>query len=350
MAKKSRKKSKNKSNTIAKTALHIVVLTTIITAICYNIFFNQAFDGEVNIRITSNTTYGELVAQIQPALRSGVHRIAFDFYAKRLNLEKRYRVGSYSFDDENIIQIVRRIALGDQTPVKLVIGEARTLPHLADKLAAQLKADSKDILSAMRSPKLRKELGFTKDSIIAIFIPNTYEVWWNIAPERLIQRLKQEYNRFWNSERTAKLKRCKLTQYEVMTLASIVYEETKATSEMPTIAGVYINRLRGGMRLQADPTVKYAIGDFGIKRILHKHLRYPSPYNTYLNYGLPPAPICIPSVAAIDAVLNYEQHNYLYFCAHPDLNGKHVFARTLKEHNINARKYAEALDRLKINH
>ena len=348
MAKKSKKGGKKKSNTIVKAVLHIAVLTAIITAVCYNIFFNQAFEREVNIRVTSETTYDELVAQIHPSLRSKVHRIAFDFYAKRLNLEKRFRVGNYSYDDENVIQIVRRLALGDQTPVNLVIGEARTLPHLADKLAAQIKPNSAEILAAMRSPKLRKELGFVKDSTIAMFIPNTYEVWWNTSPEQLLHRVKREYDRFWNATRTAKLKRCRLSRYEVMTLASIVYEETKTTSEMPTIAGVYINRLRGGMRLQADPTVKYAIGDFGLKRILHKHLRHQSPYNTYINRGLPPAPICIPSVAAIDAVLNYEEHNYLFFCAHPDLNGRHVFARTLKEHNTNARKYAEALDRQKI--
>ena len=325
------------------------VLAAAIVIVFYSAFYGKAIDNKRNIRITSNSTYGELVGQIRPLLSSGMHRLAFDIYAERLNLEKRFRAGNYTFDGgESVVQIVRKFALGEQTPVKLVIGEARTLPHLAGKLAMQIEADSLAILSAMRNKQLRKELGFVKDSTIAMFIPNTYEVWWNSSPERLLHRIKSEYDTFWNETRTAKLKRCKLSEYEVMTLASIVYEETKIASEMKTVAGVYMNRLNRKMPLQADPTVKYALGDFGLKRILHKHLRYKSPFNTYVNRGLPPAPICIPSVTAIDAVLDYEEHNYLYFCAHPDLNGSHIFARTLKEHNANARKYSEALNRLKI--
>jgi UPF0755 protein len=139
-----------------------------------------------------------------------------------------------------------------------------------------------------------------------------------------------------------------MSRYEVMTLASIVYEETKAVDEMARVAGVYINRLRKGMPLQADPTVKYALQDFGLKRILHKHLRTKSPYNTYVNKGLPPSPICIPSIAAIDAVLNYEKHSYIFFCARPEFDGRHNFARTLSEHNANARAYSAALNKLKI--
>ena len=183
---------------------------------------------------------------------------------------------------------------------------------------------------------------------IAMFIPNTYEVYWNISPEKLLYRISREYSRFWNEERTTKLKRCKLSKYEVMTLASIVYEETKIASEMRMIAGVYINRLRAKIALGACPTIKYAMGDFELKRILHKHLTYRSPFNTYTNRGLPPAPICVPSIEAIDAVLNYAEHKYLYFCARPELDGRHNFARTLSEHNVNAQKYSAALERLKI--
>jgi UPF0755 protein len=163
-----------------------------------------------------------------------------------------------------------------------------------------------------------------------------------------LQRLKREYDHFWSEERTAKLKRCGLSKYEVMTLASIVYEEVKIPSEMRMIAGVYINRLRKGIALQACPTVKYAMGDFALKRILHKHLTYRSPFNTYINRGLPPAPICVPSVTAIDAVLNFDKHDYLYFCARPELDGRHNFVRTLKEHNANAQKYAKAIERLGV--
>ena len=200
----------------------------------------------------------------------------------------------------------------------------------------------------MRNKQLRKELGFVKDSTIAMFIPNTYEVWWDITPERLLHRIKREYDHFWNEERTAKLKRCGLSKYEVMTLASIVYEEVKIPSEMRMIAGVYINRLRGGIALGACPTIKYAMGDFTLQRILHKHLKYRSPFNTYINRGLPPAPICVPSVAAIDAVLDYAEHKYLYFCARPELDGRHNFSRTLKEHNANSRNYSAAIKKLGV--
>jgi UPF0755 protein len=160
--------------------------------------------------------------------------------------------------------------------------------------------------------------------------------------------MNREYSAFWNEERTAKLKRCRLSKYEVMTLASIVYEEVKIPEEMRMIAGVYINRLRKGIALGACPTVKYALGDFGLKRVLYKHLQCESPFNTYKHRGLPPAPICIPSTVAIDAVLNYEDHNYLYFCARPELDGRHNFARTLSEHNANAAKYSAAINKLGI--
>ena len=317
--------------------------------VLYSAFYGKAFDNETVVYISSETQYDALIEQLRPSLNSNLQRLAFDFYAKRLDLEKRFRTGRYMFrEGESVIRAVRRLALGEQSPVKLVVGEARTLPQLAGKLASQIEADSATLLSAMRNKRLRKELGFVKDSTIAMFIPNTYEVWWDITPERLLHRIKREYDHFWNEERTAKLKRCGLSKYEAMTLASIVYEEVKIPSEMRMIAGVYINRLRRGIALQACPTVKYAMGDFALQRILHKHLKYRSPFNTYINRGLPPAPICVPSIAAIDAVLNYADHNYLYFCARPELDGRHNFARTLAEHNANSRKYSAAIEKLGV--
>ena len=317
--------------------------------VLYSAFYGKAFDNETVVYISSETQYNALIEQLRPSLNSNLQRRAFDFYAERLDLEKRFRTGRYMFrEGESVIRAVRRLVLGEQSPVKLVVGEARTLPQLAGKLASQIEVDSATLLSAMRNKQLRKELGFVKDSTIAMFIPNTYEVWWDITPERLLHRIKREYDHFWNEERTAKLKRCGLSNYEVMTLASIVYEEVKIPSEMRMIAGVYINRLRRGIALQACPTVKYAMGDFALQRILHKHLKYRSPFNTYINRGLPPAPICVPSIAAIDAVLNYADHNYLYFCARPELDGRHNFARTLKEHNANSRKYSAAIEKLGV--
>ena len=246
-----------------------------------------------------------------------------------------------------MVKLVRMLVLGEQTPVNIVVGEARTVPQLASKLSKQIMADSTTIITALYDKKLRAEMGYVRDSLIAMFVPNTYQVYWTILPEKLLARLKRESDNFWNEERLSKLKQTKLSRYEAMTLASIVYEETKNRGEMPKIAGVYINRLRKNIALQACPTVKYAMGDFALTRILYKHLKYDSPFNTYKYAGLPPAPICIPSIAAIDAVLNYEKSNYLYFCAKPEFDGTHNFARTLSEHNANSRKYNEALARLK---
>lgn len=334
---------------LLKKALALAIVVLLMVVAVYSLFYGKAVENEMDIRITKTTTYDEITNQITPSLRSIPHRIAFRIYAKRLHLNERFRGGYYKFSErESVIRIVRRLVLGEQTPIRLRIGEARTLPQLVSRIALQIEADSATLLSAMRDKHIRKELGLVKDSTIALFIPNTYEVYWDITPEMLLQRIDREYSRFWNEERTEKLKRCRLSKYQVMTLASIVYEEVKIESEMRMIAGVYLNRLRAGIALGACPTVKYAIGDFTLKRLLYKHLRYRSPFNTYINRGLPPAPICVPSVVAIDAVLDYEKHNYLYFCARPELDGRHNFARTLSEHNANARKYSEAINKLGI--
>ena len=334
---------------VLKSLLWVAIVAVCGVTLLYSAFYGKAVDAERVIYINRTTQYSDIVEQLHPALRSKMHQQAFDFYAERLNLEERFKTGRYVFrEGESVIRAVRRLVLGEQTAVKLVVGEARTLPQLAGKLAKQIEADSATLLSAMRNKQIRKELGFVKDSTIAIFVPNTYEVWWDIAPEQLLHRIKREYDRFWSAERTAKLGRCRLSKSEVLTLASIVYEETKIPSEMRMIAGVYINRLRGKIALGACPTIKYAMGDFELQRILHKHLTYRSPFNTYINRGLPPAPICVPSIEAIDAVLNYAEHKYLYFCARPELDGRHNFARTLKEHNANAQKYAKAIEKLKI--
>jgi UPF0755 protein len=187
------------------------------------------------------------------------------------------------------------------------------------------------------------------EAMFAMFIPNTYEVYADVTPEAFVRRMKQESDRFWGDElRKQKLERSGLTPYEAMTLASIVHEETSMKDEMARVAGVYINRLERGMLLQADPTLKYAAGDPTIKRVLNKHKVIDSPYNTYIHLGLPPTPIAMPDMAAIEGVLDVERHDYLYFCARPEMDGRHNFARTLKEHNRNAAAYHRALDRMKL--
>jgi UPF0755 protein len=190
--------------------------------------------------------------------------------------------------------------------------------------------------------------GLDSANIKSLFIPNTYEFYWNTTAEGFTDRMIEEHNRFWNADRMAEAEHLGMTPAEVVTLASIVEKETNKNDEKQAIAGVYINRINSGWRLQADPTVVYAIGDFNIKRVLNKHKKYESPYNTYLNLGLPPGPICIPSISSVDAVLNYEDHDFMFFCAKDDLSGYHVFARTNAEHRRNAKRYQEALDERRI--
>lgn len=321
----------------------ILLLTIVASLVTYAAFYGSAIDEKLSIKVEKETTYDALCQMVEQSLNSKLHSAAFAFYASHISLERRFKSGYYEFKPEtSVIRIVRRLALGDETPVKLIINNCRTLAQLSQQIANQIACDSVQIISAMHNKELRAELGYAKDSLIATFIPNTYEVYWTISPEKLLRKMKSESDRFWNAERIAKLKRTKLSQYEVMTLASIIYEETKCTEEMPIIAGVYINRLRRRIPLQACPTVRYALNDFTITRILYKHIRTRSPFNTYTRQGLPPAPICIPSIAAIDAVLNYAEHRYLYFCAKPEFDGRHNFARTLREHNANSQQYLRA--------
>lgn len=318
--------------------------------VAHNSFYGDAVSEEASIYVDTDTSYDQLCNDIKSSIGdSALKFAAFNIYASHINLRERYKVGHYRLTkDMSVIRIARILALGEQTPINLVVGGARTIPQLAAKLSRQIAADSAEIVELLYDKRVRASHGYVRDSIMAMFIPNTYEVYWTISPEQLLQRMHREYDTFWNESRESKRKALKMSRYEVVTLASIVYEETKAVDEMPRVAGVYINRLRKGMPLQADPTVKYALQDFGLKRILRKHLRTKSPHNTYINKGLPPSPICIPSIAAIDGVLGYEKHSYLFFCARPEFDGRHNFARTLREHNANARAYAAALNERNI--
>ena len=212
----------------------------------------------------------------------------------------------------------------------------------------QLMLDKEELLSLLNDSAYCDSLGFTLETVMAMFIPNTYEVYWNIPAEKLMQRMKREYKSFWTDARLEKAKAINLTPVEVSVLASIVEEETAATDEYPIVAGLYLNRLHRGIPLQADPTVKFAVGDFTLQRILFEHLEIDSPYNTYKYPGLPPGPLRIPTIKGMDSVLNYMKHNYLYMCAKEDFSGRHNFAATLTEHNRNANRYRAELNRRKI--
>lgn len=242
------------------------------------------------------------------------------------------------------LQLIQRVQRGEQIPVRLTINYMRLPEQFASKVSKQLMMDSTEIMNYITDNEKMAELGYIPEHLFALVIRNTYEVWWTISVEKLMKRLKKENEVFWNTNnRLDKAEKLGLSIPEVITLASIVEEETNYQPEKSRVAGLYLNRLRKGIRLQSDPTVKYALKDFKLNRILFEHLKVDDPYNTYKYVGLPPGPIRLPSVATIDAVLNAEKHNYIYMCAHPDFNGTHNFAVTLAEHNRNAAKYHVAL-------
>lgn len=243
-------------------------------------------------------------------------------------------------------ELLSIIGRGNQQPVKVTFNNIRTADKLAGVVSKYIEADSLSLINAFNNSGIIDSVGLKRETFLSLFIPNTYEFYWNCSAEEFVGRMKKEYDRFWSQDsREEKLSELGMTKEEVSILASIIIEESKHAPEMPLIASVYLNRLKIGMPLQADPTVKFALGDPTIKRVLLRHLDVESPYNTYKNGGLPPGVICVPPIVAIDAVLNSEKSDYLYFCADSGLTGKHVFAKTLSQHNVNAKKYASELNR-----
>ena len=256
------------------------------------------------------------------------------------------KTGRYAIKPtDNMRYLHRRLSMGYQTPIKLTVGSVRTLDRIARNTARQLMVDSCEIANILKDTAYISKLGFTPETLPALFIPNTYEVYWNMSAEDFMQRMLKEHKAFWNEKRLKQAEAIGLTPIEVATLASIVEEETANQAEKPMVAGLYINRLKKGMLLQADPTVKFSLQEFGLKRILFKHLEVDSPYNTYKYAGLPPGPIRIPSYQGLESVLNYTKHNYIYMCAKEDFSGTHNFAVTSAQHAANARKYQQALNR-----
>jgi UPF0755 protein len=274
---------------------------------------------------------------------------SFNWVARKKNYPRHVNPGRYRITmGMNNNQLINMLRSGRQEPVNLLINNVRTTEKLASVVSRQIEADSLAIMELLRDRDYLNQLGFSPETVPAIFIPNTYEFYWNTDADEFIGRMKMEYDRFWNSERTEKAAEIGLTPVEVITLASIVDEETVMKDEEKRIAGVYMNRLRKNMRLQADPTIKYVAGDMNMSRVLRKHIGIDSPYNTYKYGGLPPGPITVPSVSSIDAVLDYERHDFLYMCAKDDFSGYHNFSKTLAQHNKNALSYQKALNRRKI--
>ena len=270
---------------------------------------------------------------------------AFRWLCKQKGYDVKVKPGRYRIaHGTSMNALVNKLRSGEQEPVRVTFNGIKRLPELAGKLGRVLEPDSLAFLQALMDGGAQRKAGYSAETFIAAFVPNTYEFWWTTTPEQFIERMGKEYATFWNTKRAAKADSLRLSTVEVATLASIVQAETVKRSDAPKIAGVYLNRLRIGMPLQADPTLKFALGLDSISRVLNADKEVVSPYNTYRNTGLPPGPINMPETSMIDAVLNAEDHDYLYFCARADLSGYSDFAKSYDQHLVNARKYQRALN------
>lgn len=278
-----------------------------------------------------------------------IHRKNFEWWAKKKKLPELVKPGRYILvNGMTNNELINMLRAGKQVPVNVTFNNVRDIYQLAGKVGRQIEADSADIVKFLNDRSNLAKAGVDTVPVSTLFIPNTYRLYWTTTAKEFVDRMIREYRRFWNKSRREKARAAGLTPTQVMILASIVEKETNKNDEKPRIASVYINRLHEGWRLQADPTVIYAIGNPNIHRVLNVQKEIDSPYNTYRHRGLPPGPICIPSISSIDAVLNYDKTHYLYFCARSDMSGYHVFSETNRMHQKNAKKYQAALDKLRI--
>ncbi len=317
----------------------------------YRLIFQPFILSEtVYINIDRKRNYEKVVAQLKEEANLPSEQL-FRMLAERMNYPNKVKSGRYAIESGMTMpDVIRRLRSGTQSPVNLTFNNIRIAENLAGRLSQQLMMDSLSLLSALNDPANAEKYGFDAYTFIAMFIPNTYQVYWDTSIDNLLSRMKREFDLFWDEERKGKAEKIGLTPLQVSTLASIVEEEATYADEYPVVAGLYLNRLYRGMRLEADPTVKFAMGNFGLRRILFSHLEIESPYNTYKISGLPPGPIRIPSIQAIEATLSPQQHRYLFMCAKEDLSGRHNFATTHAEHARNAAAYQRALNTRGIYH
>jgi UPF0755 protein len=272
--------------------------------------------------------------------------ISFSFLAKLMDYDKGVKSGRYTLRaNMTNIEAIRYLRLGLQEPVKITFNNVRLISELSEKITKNLEMKPEQFEAALIDFAMTNKYGFNKDNVLCMFIPNTYEAYYNSSPKQLIERMHDEYENFWNTERQDKASALKLTPIEVSILASIVQAENTRGDEARIIAGLYINRLKQGIPLQADPTLVFASGDFALKRVLNVHKESKSPYNTYMYTGLTPGPINMPEIKAIDGVLNYEKHDYIYMCAKEDFSGRHNFTGDYNQHLKNAQRYQAALSR-----
>ena len=344
---------KKKMSTGKKAAMIIAVLIVLIGGYfalnLYKVYFApNVTENQKYLYIKTGSNYDDLITNLKTKdiLNSPS---SFATAACKMNLPTSLKPGRYRLKKGMTNRtLVNMIKAGNQEPVKLKFQNIRKKENFAAYLASNLEADSLGFISVLDSTSLISKYGFNQDNVYAMFIPNTYEMYWNVSPSEFMERMHKEYDKFWTAERKQKAASLNLTPAQVYTLASIVDAEALYDKEMPIIAGLYLNRLNKGILLQADPTVIFANNDFTVKRVTNKLLQVQSLYNTYKYAGLPPGPIMMPSINAIDAVLNRQQNDFIYMCAKEDFSGYHNFAATKAEHEINAKKYREALNKRNI--
>lgn len=334
------------------TVLIIIALGVICTGCFAFLVFGRTIKvpdkKEVVIYISKKSSYSEILDTLYQKLDIR-HKTIFEWVAQKKNYPNMIKPGKYLIEkNQSCNSLINKFRSGDRMTIDVTFNNIRTLNELAGKIGHQIEADSADIIKFLLNSDNYADDGFTKETVIAVFIPNTYQMYWNTDAKSLYERMLSEFKKFWNKSRLNKAKEKNLTPVEVSILASIIDEEVSKADEKPRIAGVYLNRLKKGMPLQACPTIKFALNDFTITRILLEYLEVDSPYNTYINTGLPPGPICCPTIGSINAVLNAEQHNYLFFAAKSDFSGYHNFSSTLKEHNRYAKEYQTELNKRRI--
>lgn len=328
--------------------LSCVIMSSVFYGRIYQSNVSLDYQKEVFVYIPSNANFEDVLQQL---IDEGIiiNSSSFRWISERKRYTNNIKSGRYLIKDGmNNNELVNLLRSGRQTPVNVVFNNVRTKEEFAGVIAGQLELDSVEIIEAMLDTVFLNNIGLNAFNVSSLFIPNTYEFYWNTSIISFLSRMVAENHHFWNNSRKAKSKLLNLKKEEVITLASIVEKETLKKDEQPIVAGLYLNRLKKNMLLQSDPTVIFAIGDFSIRRVLKKDLKYDSPYNTYKYKGLPIGPISLPSIGAIDAVLNYQKHNYLFMCAKEDFSGYHNFAKNVKQHNVNAKKYRKALNDRKI--
>lgn len=342
-------KVKNNTKIILGIAIAALLIGGFFAMKFYAVYFAPNIrEGQDYIYVKTGTTYSGFLHE---AIEKGIFKNidAFEEASRKMNLAKSLKPGRYAVNNSmNNRTLINKIKSGNQDAVKLKFQNLRKKENFAAYLAKNLEADSLAFIKVLDSSSLVEKYGFTTENIYTMFIPNTYELYWNITPEEFFSKMQKQYLKFWTPERKAKAAQLNLTPIQATILASIVDAEALFDKEMPTIAGLYLNRLNKGILLQADPTVIYANNDFTVKRVTNSLLAVNSKYNTYKYQGLPPGPIMMPSINAIDAVLNREQNKYIYMCAKEDFSGFHNFAETKDEHERNAKKYRDALNKRKI--